>query len=257
MAQISTLRPLGFSARLGLTLIVLTLLGGLTVSGIYMAMQHENRDERPGLTMDDIRGHYAGVNVPSPLLGAIERGHPEDQSDEARQILIDWLKGDRISEDYDSLDLGDLAPAEIIASDCLSCHSRQSTGPESYAQLPLDYFDDIRAVAFSRDIRPVGVQVLAASTHTHAISLAVLALAAGGLLLMTGWPGGLTNVLVLLMGVGLACDLSGWWLARINGEVVPLIVVGGFVFAASVGLSLVLVIADLWRPGKRGVTATG
>ena len=250
MAQVSTLRQLGFLARLGLTLIVLTLLGGLTVSGIYLAMHHENRDERPGLTMDDIRGHYAGINVPSPLLGAIERGHPKELPDQSRQVLIDWLRGNRISEDYDSLDLGDLAPAEIIASDCLSCHSRQSSGENAYPQLPLDYFDDVRAVAFSRDIRPVGVEVLAASTHTHAISLAVLALAAGGLLLLTRWPRGLTNTLVLLMGAGLACDLAGWWVARVNGEVVPLIVAGGFVFAAAVALSLVLVIADLWRPKK-------
>lgn len=248
MAQTSTLRQLGFTARLGLTLIVLTLLGGLTVSGIYMKMHHENRDEQPDLTMTDIRGHYAGVNVPSPLLSAIERGHPEDQSPSTRKVLIDWLKGDRISEDYDSLDLGDLAPAEIIASDCLSCHSRQSTGEDAYPQLVLDYFDDVRAIAYSRDIRPVGVEVLAASTHTHAISLAVLALAAGGLLLLTGWPRGLANTLVLLMGAGLALDISGWWVARLNGAVVPLIVVGGFVFAVAVGLSLLLVIADLWRP---------
>ncbi len=252
MAQTSTLRQLGFSARLGVTLIVVTLLGGLTVSGVYMAVHHDNRDEQPGLTMTDIQGHYAGVNVPSPLLGAIERGHPEKQTDEARKVLSDWLKGDRISEDYDSLDLGDLAPAEILASDCLSCHSRQSTGEDAYPELALDYFDDVRAVAFSRDIRPVGVEVLAASTHTHAISLAVLALVAGGLLLLTGWPRGLTNLLVLLMGVGLALDLSGWWVARLSGAVVPLIVIGGFVFAASVGVSLLLVIADLWRRGKCG-----
>jgi hypothetical protein len=257
MARASILRPLGFTARLGVTLIVLTLLGGLTVSGIYMKMQHENRDERPGLTMTDIRGHYAGVNVPSPLLSAIERGHPEGQSQEARQVLIDWLKSDRINEDYDSLDLGDLAPAEIIASDCLSCHSPQSTGPDAYPQLPLVYFDEFRSIASSQDIRPVSVEVLAASTHTHAISLAVLALAAGGLLLLTGWPGGLVNVLVLLMGAGLALDISGWWVARVNGAVVPLIVVGGSVFAAAVGLALVLVIVDLWRPGRRGGGRSG
>jgi hypothetical protein len=215
-------------------------------------MQHENRDERPGLTMTDIRGHYAGVNAPSPLLSAIERGHPEDQSPEARKVLIGWLKGNRISEDYDSLDLGDLAPAEIIASDCLSCHSRRSTGADAYPKLALDYFDDVRAVAFSRDIRPVSVEVLAASTHTHAISLSVLALATGGLLLLTGWHRTLIGTLVLMMGAGLACDLLGWWVARLNGAVVPLIVVGGSVFAASVGLSLLLVIADLWRPRRRG-----
>ncbi len=250
MAHTSILRQLGLSARLGVSLIVLTLLGGLTVSGIYMAVHHENRDEQPGLTMTDIRGHYAGVSVRSPLLSAIERGHPESQSPEARKVLLDWLKGDRISEDYDSLDLGDLAPAEIIASDCVSCHSAQSTGADAFPQLPLDYFDQVKKVAHSSDIRPVGIEVLAASTHTHAISLAVLSLVATGLLLLTGWPRGLTSLLVLLIGVGLALDLSGWWIARLYAGIVPMIVVGGVIFAVAVALSLLLVIADLWRPGK-------
>ena len=251
MAQPSYLRPLGFTARVGLTVLVFTLLGGLVVSGIYMAMHHENRDEQPGLTLNDIRGHYAGVNVPSPLLAALERKHPEVQDEASRRILIDWLQGNRISEDYDNLDLGDLSPAEIIDVDCLSCHSRQSTGEDAYPELPLDYFDDVRAVAFSADIRPVGVEVLAASTHTHAISLSVMALASSGLLLLTGWPRRLVNPLILLTALGLAADLSGWWLARIAPGVVPMIVVGGFVFAAGVALSWLLVIADLWRPMKR------
>lgn len=251
MAQPSQLRPLGVTARLGLSLLVLTLLGGLTVSGLYMAWHHENRDERAGLTMTDIRGHYAGVNVPAPLLNALERGHPENLPEQSKQVLIDWLKSDRISEDYDSLDLGDLAPAEIIASSCLDCHSRQSTGEDAYTQLPLDFYTDVAAIAVSRDIRPVGVEVLAASTHTHAISLAVLALVSCGMMLLTGWPRGLVNPIVLLMGLGLALDLSGWWIARVHDAVIPLIVVGGFIFSASVAIALLLVVADLWRPVKR------
>jgi len=231
--------------------LVLTLLGGLAVSGIYMAIHHENRDEQPGLTLNDVRGHYAGVNVPSPLLGALEREHPETQADASRQVLIDWLKGDRISEDYDSLDLGDLAPAEIIAADCLSCHSRQSNGEDACPDLPLDFYDDVTAVAYSIDIRPVDTEVLAASTHTHAISLSVMAMASSGLLLLTGWSRRIVNPLILLTALGLAADLSGWWLARVSPGVVPMIVAGGFIFASGVGLSLLLVIGDLWRPVKR------
>lgn len=251
MPQTSLLRPLGVTARLGLTVLILTLLGGLTVAGLYMAWHHENRDERPGLTMTDIRGHYAGVNVPAPLLGALQRGHPEDLPAASRNVLIDWLKGDRISEDYDSLELGMMAPAEIIANDCLSCHSRQSTGDDACPQVPLDYFDDVRAIAFSQDIRPVGLEVLAASTHTHAISLAVMALTTCGLLLLTGWPRKWINPLILILALGLAMDLAGWWIARIVADIVPMIVLGGFAFAACTTLALLLVIADLWRPAPR------
>ncbi|MCC6681336.1 MAG: hypothetical protein IT445_10595 [Phycisphaeraceae bacterium] len=248
--QPSILRSQGLGARIGLSLIVLSLLGGLGISGWYMALHHENRDERPGLTMTDIVGHYHGVNAPSPLLEAINNHHPEDLPDEARQALLDWLRGNRISEDYDRLDLGMMAPAEIMADHCLACHSRQSSGPDAYPDLPLDYWDDVRAVAYSRDIRPVDLKVLAASAHTHAISLAMMALAGGGLLLLTRWPRVLVNLLLMLIGLGLAVDLACWWIARVSAAAVPVLVAAGFVFAGCLALSLLLVLADLWWPHR-------
>ncbi len=78
-----------------------------------------------------------------------------------------------------------------------------------------------------------------------------MALVSSGLLLLTGWPRKLANPLILVTALGLACDLSGWWLARVYESIVPMIVVGGFVFAAGIGLSLLLVVGDLWRPVKR------
>ncbi len=257
MPRESRLRTQGLGARLGLSMIVLTLLGGLAVSGWYMAMHHEKRDDRPGLTMTDIRGHYHGVNAPSPLLESLEDGHPDGLPDDTRQALIDWLRGDRISEDYDNLDLGDRAPAELIAQHCLDCHSRRSTGDDAYPELPLDYWDDVRAIAYSREIRPVDMEILAASTHTHSISLAVFAVATAALLLLTGWHPTLINLLVALMGFGLAADLASWWGARWDDRFVYLIVGGGFVFSASVGVALLLVLADLWRPHTRRSASDG
>jgi hypothetical protein len=106
---------------------LMTLGGGLIAALLHMQLHHQNRDSEPGLTVTDLKGVYHGVTSEAPMLRQLKNGHPKDKtpdgsstiSDEERQILIDWLNSDRISEDYDNLDLGDAAPAEIIAIGCL------------------------------------------------------------------------------------------------------------------------------------------
>jgi len=241
------LRQLPFAMRLGLSCVVIVLLGGFLASGLYMAQHHENRDERPGLTMDDIEGHYHGVRTPSLLREALASGHPSDLSNPSRTTLLAWLNGEHISEDYDNLDLGDQAPAEILASSCLTCHSRNADDPIG-GLVPLDYWDDVKRIAFASTIEPVGTEILLASTHTHALALGTVTLLLMMLIMWTRFAGGLGPKLSALTGVALLVDLSGWWLTRSNPALVPLIVVGGGIFAVGAVLLGILVLLELWLP---------
>lgn len=245
------LRELGVTARLGLSCLVLTLLGGLAASAQHLVWHHRNRDERPGMSMDDLFAAYHGLRTTAPLARALDRGHPETLPADQRTLLRKWLAGGRISEDYDNLDLGASAPSEIIAARCVSCHGRQSADPAARA-IPLEFFDDVKRVAFSRDVSPADVKVLAASTHTHAISLAVLSIVTGALLLGTRLPRSAVGAAVLVIGASLLADLGGWWLARLGGGWVYVIAGGGTsYFVASAG-ALLAVLADLWWPRRIG-----
>jgi hypothetical protein len=73
MPRLTSLHPL---MRLGIALLVVTLLGGYIVSGLHMMWHYDTRDGLPELTLDDIRGHYHGVQSPSPLIAALESDHP-------------------------------------------------------------------------------------------------------------------------------------------------------------------------------------
>lgn len=249
------LRSLGVLAKLGIACLVLTLLGGAAVSGWYLRMHHDRRDERSGFTMDDVRAHYHGIRTEAPLLVALKAGHPDDLPEAERKILVSWLESGRISEEYDNLELGANAPGEILAARCVSCHSRRATGPDAWTQLPLEFFDDVRGVAVSRDVNPVNMEILAASTHTHALSLATLGLVMSGLALATGWSRRLTAALVLLCGAGLLADIGAWWLARWWSEATLLIVGGGLAFNGAVGLLGLVILADLIMPRRRASNA--
>jgi len=240
------LRELDFAARLALTCLVLVFAGGFAASAAHLVEHHHNRDERPGVSLEDLQGAYHCVRVTAPLILAMEREHPEELPAADRELLVRWLRGARISEDYDNLDLGDLAPAEILTRSCMPCHSHAEASAEVP---PLEYWEDISKLAFSREVEPVPIKILAASTHTHALTLAGISVAIGLLWLATRWPRGLKSWLFALSCLALLVDLACWWLARDHVELVVLIAISGAVYAGTSVLFLVGIVADLWLPG--------
>jgi hypothetical protein len=215
------LRELGFAVRLGITCLVIVFAGGFAASVAHLVEHHHNRDERPGVSLEDLQGAYHGVRTTSPLLLALNRDHPEDLPEAER---------------------------EILASSCMPCHSHAEATEEAP---PLEYWEDISKVAFSREVEAVPVKVLAASTHTHALTLAGLGLIIGALWLATRWPRALTGGLFLVASAALLVDLACWWLARDWVGLVVAIAAAGAVYVGSTCLMLAGIVADLWLPGSR------
>lgn len=249
MSDTLILRRLPIGARVGIGGLVCVLLGGLVASGAYMKEHHEVRDGEEGLTMTDLEGAYHGVRAPSPLVTALDRGHPEELAEGDRGVLSAWLASTRISEDYDNLDLGESAPVEILEMSCLDCHARNATD-EVARELPLEYWDDVKKLAFSKEIEPTDPKVLLASTHAHSLALSVQALVLALLALLTRFPRKLVSALIGVAGVSLAVDIAGWWLARDAVGWVLALVVGGALFALANAALAVLVLLDLVLPDR-------
>jgi hypothetical protein len=253
MTESSTLNlqslPLPF--RLGIAALVLTLLGGYIVSGLHLRWHYDNRDETPGLTMNDIIGAYHGVQTPSPLISALESGHPDTIIESERTALLNWLEGDRVSQDYDNLDLGENAPSEIIAMSCLDCHSRSSTGPDSNPDVSLEYWDDIRKLADSKDIQPAGTNIVATSQHVHAPMMAIVMIVLGITCLFTRFSKRTTGWLVFISGLGLLVDMAGWWITREVAHFAYAIVIGGGLYAIGTMLIGCLIMLDCILPAGK------
>ena len=246
------LRDLPLGARLGFTCVVATIGGGLVMSATHMVSHHGNRDERPGLTLDDVRSQYHGLNATAPLLVWIENGHPETLTPAAKEPLVKWLKSSRVAEDYDNIDMGDNSPAELIAKNCLSCHSRKAPESQSIAKkMPLDTWEDVKKVAFTRKINKTGDNVIAASLHTHALGLGSLAAVTIMLAMCTAWNRKLVSALIFIACAGLFIDLTCQWFAKSSMPLIYGIVGGGAAYAGATGLLLILIFAELWRPSKR------
>jgi len=246
-----TLRSLPLFFRMGICTLILTLLGGYIVSGIHLRWHYDNRDEVPGLTMNDIVGAYHGVQTPSPLIAALESGHPETIEELERTALLDWLTGDRVSLDFDNLDLGDLAPSEIFAMSCLDCHTRSASGPDANPDVPLEYWDDIRKLADSKDIQPSPTAIVATSQHVHAPMMAIVMLVLGMLAAFTRFSLRFTGIILFLAGAGLLIDMAGWWIAREIASFAYAIVIGGGLYAIGTTIFGCLIMLDCVLPAPK------
>jgi hypothetical protein len=245
----SRLRALPASARVGLSAIVLSILLGLWASLEQLQEHHHNRDGEPGVSLDDLTGAYHGLDRPAALVVALERGHPEGLPEAERRVLLEWLGGGRVSEQYDDLELGDSSPAEVLGRNCLDCHARTSDDAAA-AALPLEYWDDVSRLAFSRSLEATPQAILWTSLHTHATSLALLSLAVLALLWATRWPRGLRGALGAVCGVALALDLACQLLARRSEALVLGVALGGALWGLALGVACALVLVDLWLPAK-------
>ncbi len=278
------LRHLSVASRLGLTCLIVVFGIGLATSLQLIVDHHQNRDGQPGVSITDVKGAYHGVFVPAPFVTALERGHPAPPAPPAspvlpaasRDALMDWLLGKkdaagkrpvggnpRLIEEYDSIDLGDAAPIEIIARSCLSCHSAKGaeeiaakapagSAAKKWGGWPLHNLEGVKKIAYEKRIDPPPLQILTKSTHAHAISLATMSVALGALLVLTRWPRSIIGVLIGVAGAGLLMDIGGWWIARKYAAAVYMIMAGGAAYSATNALTLVAIFLELWLP-KRGL----
>ncbi|MGQ0626807.1 MAG: hypothetical protein ACT4PL_01755 [Phycisphaerales bacterium] len=252
------LRNLSFLGKLGLSGLVLTLLMGLAASAQHIVDHYQNRDERPGLTRDDLVSAYSGLNAPAPIQQIVSNGHPGgvtiNLAEPAKDALTRWLASDRIAENYDNIDFADPTPRDILNTSCVSCHGQRSEDAKARAN-PLETWDQVKKHAFRRTIERTPDKVKAISTHTHALALGSLSIAVAALFLATGLPRLITGFFIALTGLALMADIAGWWLASYSSSWVSVIIVAGGCYNGGTVIMLLLILLLTWLPRRSGPVA--
>lgn len=249
------LRNLPLGAKLGLLCAVIVLFGGYEIAAIKHLFEHHSpRDERPGFSPDDVEAVYHGLNRPPPMLSLLRDDHAPDMPDADRAILIKWLESADVTTNFDNIDFDDLTPQEVIASNCLDCHGLSSAADQG-ADIRLANWNDVKEFAFPVVINPTDPKILLASMHAHAPTMAVVTIVLALLACMSGWaPGWLRGLLIFLAGAALLVDIASWFPAGGNAMFAKLILGGGIVHSAAMGLLMLIIAIELLLPARRSAT---
>jgi hypothetical protein len=273
------LARLSVPAKMMITLFLALVGIGYLVATANIYMQHENADLEPGLTLDDLKRNFHGlekvitpdakVTVNSLMLEQVREGgdmreYLEPGGEPAIRALISWLEGTASEEDFVKPALfaeGDPSAQQVLTDQCVECHNADGGDSEDipfadtmdddavFVNL-VDYIeqDKITEEAGPQTLvlAPKALKTLVLITHQHILSIPVFTLIVGSLFLMTGFSSAIKTILVPLPMLAVIADIGGWWAARYSEPCVYVIAAAGAVFGTTFGLQILGVFGSMW-----------
>lgn len=281
MTNVSPIRLSGLSvpAKLTLTVFVALIGVGYLVAVAKINVWHNDADGVPGMSPDDLRAVYHGLEVSvtsevrerlaAPMLrevspGGAMRKHLLKGGETAERALIGWLKNGAEAEAFGRAGLaqaGDPSAKQVIAERCVECHHADGGEEEDIpyaanAEAEPDYqlvarqakspVGPATSKTETRRIEPISVRELLHVTHAHILSIPVFALIVAVLFLMTGLGPKIKFVLAPLPLVATMLDFSCWWLARAFEPAIYGILAAGSLFGTGLGLQILCVLGSMW-----------
>lgn len=269
------LATLPTGAKLMLTAFLAIIGFGYLIAVANIFSHHALADGKEGLSLDDLRTVYSGIDVPAKADGEIPsrmltmlRGEMRQytSSDAHFSVLEDWLrKGGKEAE----IEMGEgkVTPKRAMLLDCMRCHA-QSTGTQIAKEAPfgpdeftIDYamlasfITPAKSSESESTVRVAPQRTLhrlILISHQHMLAIPMFTLVVGLMFLVTRWPPGLRHVVAPIPMLVLVADFASWWLARIAEPFIYIIAAAGGLFGAAFGFQLLAVVIDMWRPAGQG-----
>lgn len=260
--------------RLMLTAFLALIGFGYLIAVANIFSHHANADGNDGLSIDDLRVVYsgmdvpagAGAEVPSRMLTMLRGEMRQYASSEAHfTVLEGWLAKGAPEAGLEQGE-GKITPRRVLILDCMRCHAL-STGTEIAKQAPFgpDEFtpDSAMLVRFTAPAKSKSPGVVRAApqytlprliliSHQHMLAIPMFTLAVAILFMLSRVPARWKNALTPLPMIILVFDFSGWWLARVAEPFVYVIAAAGGLFSAVLGFQIIAAAVDLWRGPPRG-----
>jgi hypothetical protein len=273
------LARLALPAKILLTLFVLVVGPGYLVATANIFFQHQNADLEPGLTLDDLKRTFHGlekevtpdaeITVNSVMLEQVRpdgdmREYLETGGEPAIRALVSWLEAEAKEEDFATPALfapDDPSAQEVLTLYCVECHNSDGGDMEDVpfaatmddqAEFALVFETAEADVTVNQEgpqvltLAPKNIRTLVHVTHAHILTIPVFTMIVGVLFLMTGMGSSIKLLLGPLPMLATLLDIGSWWLARFSEPFIYVIAAAGAVFGASFALQILCILLSTW-----------
>ena len=273
-------------AKLLITLLLLIIGPGYLFGMANIYFKHQNADDVPGLTVDDLRATFHGMTktfppedkviVNSTMLknvrpGGKMRENLDKGGEPAVRGLITWLEHAAKEDEFTKPGLaqpGDPSAREIIKAHCIKCHNADGGDAEDvpYAATATSEPEYALVMAVAKPditrqtsgvqtlvIKPMSGSKLVHVTHVHILTMPMFTFVVGVLFLMTGIPQRVKLLIGPLPMLAVLLDISGWWIARFVEPFIYVIAAAGGLFGATYAVQILCVLGSLWFGKKADV----
>jgi hypothetical protein len=222
------------SSKIALTLVLAVAGIGYLLGFANIYLTYSPTDEKPGMSIEDIRIAFYGAREKTVLEGAIDGSMKEYfNSDADYQATKEWLAAGATEDGFARI-------KPIFDASCSTCHSADA----EVAGVVTETYQDVQAYLQQDTGKSVGRLVSLSHTHVLAtLPVIFILILIFSFSRYAGWAKGLVMVYSLL---SILADIGAWWLAKLAAWAAPLVILGGVSLAFAFALLIVLSFVDMW-----------
>ena len=228
------MKSLPISSKIGISAFLILSGIGYITGFLNILLTYGPTDEKPGLSVQDVRISFYGARDKTALEASIDGSMKQYfAADSEYQQVKDWLAAGAKEEEYVELD-------SIMAVSCNTCHSSAA----KVADVVTETYEDIKP--FLAQDTGKSASRLVSLTHTHLMSTLILIFGLVLIFGLTSYSELLKTVIISFSFASLAVDLGSWWLAKLSGAFAPLVILGGASLGVTFAALVLLPLYDLW-----------
>lgn len=205
----------------------------LGFANIYMT--YSQVDEKPGLSLEDIKLTYYGARDKSTLEKAIDGSMKQYfTNDTEYSIVKDWVLDGASEKEWDS------EIKQIFDASCNTCHSAET----ALADIVTVDYTDITPLLGANSGK--SWSRIVSVSHTHVLATAPLIFLLVLVLSFTSFPNIIKNIVSIFAFSAVFIDIGSWTLAKLSPFFSIFVMIGGMSLGLAFGLLVVLPLYDLW-----------
>jgi hypothetical protein len=228
------LKELPLGIRLGLTAFLVVAGIGYLLGFANIYLTYSPNDQKPGLSVADVRLAFYGSRDGTKLEKAIQGGMGQYlASDADLEKIRKWVREGGKESDF-------VTVQPVFAASCDGCHSAASRTAgvvtEDYAGVSPLLAQDA-GMPLSR---------LVQISHTHVLAALPVIFLLCLVFSFARYPQAVKGTVIVFSLLAIPADVGSWWLARASAALAPLVILGGVCLGLAFGALVLLSFYDLW-----------
>lgn len=230
--------PLGSNILYTMTLLVLGM--GYLFAMLYLFGTHAGRDERPGLSVDDLVIAYSGSQKDTRLEAAIKGPmsgmlHKEDVGE-----IVAWVRGGAGREPYQER----IVP--ILQEHCVACHN----GSNPHIR-DLQSYDNLMQVV--KLDTGMDIFTLIRVSHIHLFGMTFIFFMTSSIFVHAQvQPRWFKCAVIATPFVAIILDVSAWYLTKVYVAFAWVVMISGVFMGLAFAVQWTISLYQIWFDGARG-----
>jgi S-adenosylmethionine/arginine decarboxylase-like enzyme len=228
------LKNIPMYSKIGISILLIVagvgyMLGFATIYSTYSPI-----DEKPGMSVADIRIAFYGNRAKTRLEKAIDGSMRQYFADQAGyEATKGWIASGAREADFPRI-------KQILEVSCNTCHSAGA----QVAGVVLAEYGDVGEYLQQDTGKSVSRLISLSHVHVHGTLPVMFALIF--IFSFTLYKDWLKTVVIAFSAAAILIDVGSWWLAKLSGALAPLVLLGGLALALANAALILLPLYELW-----------